>query len=49
MKNRTNTGLVGRVRAAIDGWVRSFSLRDKDLYTDRVMDSEAGWMSLPRR
>ncbi len=42
MKNRTNTGLVGRVRAAIDGWVRSFSLRDKDLYTDRVMDSEAG-------
>ncbi|MCG3782763.1 phage portal protein [Delftia acidovorans] len=42
MKYRTNTGLVGRVRAAIDGWVRSFSLRDKDLYTDRVMDSEAG-------
>lgn len=42
MKQRPKTGIVSRVRAAIDGWVRSFSLRDKDLYTDREMDSEAG-------
>lgn len=42
MKLRTNTGLAGRVRAAIDGWVRSFSLRDKDLYVSREMDSETG-------
>lgn len=42
MKLRTNTGLAGRVRAAIDGWVRSFSLRDKDLYVDRAMESETG-------
>lgn len=42
MKLRPKTGIVGRVRAAIDGWVRSFSLRDKDLYLDREMDSETG-------
>lgn len=42
MKQRPKTGIVGRVRAAIDGWVRSFSLRDKDLYLDRDMDSETG-------
>lgn len=42
MKLQKKPGLAGRVRAAIDGWVRSFSLRDKDLYTDREMDSEAG-------
>lgn len=42
MKLRTNQGLAGRVRAAIDGWVRSFSLRDKDLYVDRAMENEAG-------
>ena len=42
MKLRTNTSLAGRVRAAIDGWVRSFSLRDKDLYVSREMDSETG-------
>lgn len=42
MKLRPKTGIVGRVRAAIDGWVRSFSLRDKDLYLDRETDSETG-------
>ena len=37
-----STGPLGRIRAAIDGWVRYFSLRDKDLYTDRAMDSGSG-------
>lgn len=48
MKLRTNTGLAGRVRAAIDGWVRSFGLRDKDLYVDRAMESETGVDVTPR-
>lgn len=42
MRTRPKGGLVARVRAAIDGWVRSFSLTDRDLYIDRAMDNEAG-------
>lgn len=42
MKIRPSTGVVSRIRAAVDGWVRSFTLRDKDLYIDRLMDSETG-------
>lgn len=37
-----------RVRAAIDGFVRSLSLRDKDLYIDRSMASEAGVEVTPK-
>ena len=32
---------LGRIRAAIDGWVRSFTLRDADLYSG-LPDSETG-------
>ena len=42
MKKNPVSSAVRRVRAAIDGWVRSFSLRDHDLYLDRVMDSDTG-------
>lgn len=42
MKTKHQIGVLGRVRAAVDGWVRSFTLRDKDLFVDRVMDTQAG-------
>ncbi len=42
MKKNPVSSAVRRVRAAIDGWVRSFSPQDHDLYLDRVMDSETG-------
>lgn len=42
MKTKHQNGVLGRVRAAVDGWVRSFTLRDKDLFVDRVMDNQAG-------
>lgn len=48
MKLRPQTGVVSRFRAAIDGWVRSFSLRDKDLYVDRLMDTETGVVVTPK-
>ena len=41
MKNKRPSGPFTRIRAAIDGWVRSFSLRDADLYTGGALD-EAG-------
>lgn len=41
MKKPTPKGLVSRISAAIDGWVRSFSLRDRDLY-DRATDGATG-------
>jgi HK97 family phage portal protein len=34
-------GPLSRIRAAIDGWVRSFTLRDKELYAG-PMDNDAG-------
>jgi HK97 family phage portal protein len=33
---------LSRIRAAIDGWVRSFSLRDSDLYHERHLAHESG-------
>lgn len=42
MKKPKPTSLARRVRAAIDGFVRSFSLRDRDLYAGREFESEAG-------
>lgn len=41
MKARNGPGPLTRVRAAIDGWVRSFTLRDADLYRG-PMDNDAG-------
>lgn len=41
-------GPLTRVRAAIDGWVRSFTLRDKDLYVDRAMANAAGVALTPK-
>jgi len=32
----------GRIRAAISGWVRSFTPKDPEAYSDRSMDNEAG-------
>lgn len=37
MKMKHQTGFLGRVRAAVDGWVRSFTTRDAELYIDREM------------
>jgi HK97 family phage portal protein len=42
MKNRMRFFRLSRIRAAIDGWVRSFTQRDHDLYVDRYMASESG-------
>ncbi len=39
---------MGRIAAAIDGWVRSFTTRDEELYVDRDMLSEAGVSVTPR-
>ena len=36
MMNKRPGGPLSRIRAAIDGWVRSFTLRDADLYTGGV-------------
>ena len=47
MKINKPKGVISRVRAAIDGWVRSFSLRDAELY-DRVNEVETGVSVSPR-
>lgn len=41
-------GLRSRIRAAIDGWVRSFSLRDSELYVDRLLDNDIGVTVTPK-
>jgi HK97 family phage portal protein len=48
MKRNRPAGAISRVRAAIGGWVRSFTQRDADLYVDRHMDSETGVSVTPR-
>lgn len=48
MKLLPSTGALRRVRAAIDGWVRSFTLRDRDLYADRETDNVAGVEVTPK-
>lgn len=48
MKIHLHLPRLARIRAAIDGWVRSFTLRDKDLYIDRTMDNDAGAFVTPR-
>lgn len=47
MKAKGAKGVLTRVRAAIDGWVRSFSLRDPGLY-DRATETESGVSITPR-
>lgn len=42
MKTQPKTGVLRRLAAAVDGWVRSFSPKDKELYLDRLMDSATG-------
>lgn len=42
MKNSPPRQALRRVRAAIDGWVRSFTPRDPDLYRDRELENIAG-------
>lgn len=44
---KSKKGITSRVRAAIDGWVRSFSLRDAELY-DRHNEAETGVPVTPR-
>lgn len=34
--------VLGRIRAAVDGWVRSFTTRDSELYAGSVADSATG-------
>lgn len=48
MAVRPKTGVIRRIAAAVDGWVRSFSLRDRELYVDRMMDSETGAEVTPK-
>ena len=48
MTNQAPKSIAGRVRAAIDGWVRSFSLTDRGLYADPGTASEAGVRVTPK-
>lgn len=41
-------GALSRIRAAIDGWVRSFTLLDRDLYVDRESVNDAGVEVTPK-
>ncbi|HWT21647.1 MAG TPA: phage portal protein [Variovorax sp.] len=41
-------GVVSRVRAAVDGIIKSLTLRDPELYVDRSMASEAGVEVTPK-
>lgn len=41
-------GALSRIRAAIDGWVRSFTLLDRDLYVDRESANDAGVEVTPK-
>jgi HK97 family phage portal protein len=41
-------GALSRIRAAIDGWVRSFTLMDRDLYVDRESANDAGVEVTPK-
>lgn len=47
MKSR-GKGVVSRVRAAVDGFIKSLTLRDAELYIDRSMASEAGVEVTPK-
>ncbi|WP_303748408.1 phage portal protein [Stenotrophomonas pigmentata] len=47
-RNQPRTGIMGRIAASIDGWVRSFTTRDEELYVDREMVSESGVSVTPR-
>lgn len=42
MKTKTRPGVLTRVRAAIDGWVRSFTLADAELYSNSSSDNASG-------
>lgn len=42
MKSRTPVSALGRIRAAVDGWVRSFTTRDAELYRGALPDSATG-------
>lgn len=42
MKLRPTTGVFDRVSAAIDGWLKSFSSRDRDLYANDLAENDAG-------
>lgn len=41
-------GALSRIRAAIDGWVRSLTLTDRDLYVDRESANDAGVEVTPK-
>lgn len=41
MRTRTSPGPLSRIRAAIDGWVRSFTTRDHELYSS-PLDNDTG-------
>jgi HK97 family phage portal protein len=42
MKLRLRLPRLSRIRAAINGWVRSFTLRDAELFIDRTLANDAG-------
>lgn len=42
MKTKSRPGAFSRVRAAIDGWVRSFTTRDAALYATEASDNASG-------
>lgn len=42
MKITKPAGAISKIRAAIDGWVRSFTTRDRELYEGALLESETG-------
>ena len=48
MKARASKSVVSRVRAAVDGFIKSLTLRDPELYIDRSMANEAGVEITPK-
>ncbi|WP_256643684.1 phage portal protein [Stenotrophomonas sp. 9(2022)] len=45
---KPKAGVIRRIAAAIDGWVRSFSAADSEVFIDREMASEVGVSVTPR-
>lgn len=48
MKFRKGPGVLSRVRAAVGGWVRSFTQADHGLYADALSESETGVAVTPK-
>lgn len=48
MKNRAPKGMVSRIRAAVDGFIKSLTPKDPELYRDREAGNDAGVEVTPK-